>query len=66
MIVEPTYLPDVKLLHLQRDRDERGFFSEIRSRLALGNVGVDCDAMFEPDCNHPTTISRSVPCPTFS
>lgn len=43
IVVQPTNIPEVKLLRMQRHRDERGFFSEIYSRRALEEVGIDCD-----------------------
>ena len=43
MIAEPTRIPEVKLLRMRRHCDERGFFSEIYSRRALADAGIDSD-----------------------
>jgi dTDP-4-dehydrorhamnose 3,5-epimerase len=43
MIVEPTRIPEVKLLRMRRYRDERGYFSETYSRRALADVGIDSE-----------------------
>lgn len=43
MIVEPTRIPEVKLLRMRQYRDERGFFSETYSRRALADAGIDSD-----------------------
>jgi len=43
MIVEPTRIPEVKLLRMRCHRDERGFFSETYSRRALAEAGIDRD-----------------------
>ncbi len=40
MIVQATRIPEVKLLRMQRHRDERGFFSETYSHRALADIGV--------------------------
>ena len=43
MIAEATRIPEVKLLRMRRHCDERGFFSEIYSRRALADAGIDSD-----------------------
>lgn len=57
MIVEPTCLPDVKLLRMRQHRDERGFFSETYSRRSLADIGIDSD--FVQD-NHSFSEPRGV------
>lgn len=57
MIVEPTRIPDIKLLRMRRHRDARGFFSEIYSRRALANAGIDSE--FVQD-NHSFSEQRGV------
>jgi dTDP-4-dehydrorhamnose 3,5-epimerase len=57
VIVEPTRLPDVKLLRMRQHRDERGFFSETYSRRSLANIGIDSD--FVQD-NHSFSEPRGV------
>jgi dTDP-4-dehydrorhamnose 3,5-epimerase len=43
MIVEPTSIPDVKLLRSRRHGDDRGFFCETYSRRELRAAGITCD-----------------------
>lgn len=57
IVVQPTNIPEVKLLRMQRHRDERGFFSEIYSHRALEEVGIDSD--FVQD-NHSYSGPRGV------
>ena len=57
MMIEHTRIPDVKLLHMRRHRDVRGFFSETFSRRTLANAGIDCE--FVQD-NHSFSGPRGV------
>ena len=57
MIVEPTRIPEVKLLRMRQHRDERGFFSETYSRRSLADIGIDSD--FVQD-NHSFSEPRGV------
>jgi dTDP-4-dehydrorhamnose 3,5-epimerase len=57
MIVEPTSIPEVKLLRMRRYRDERGFFSETYSQRALADAGIDSD--FVQD-NHSFSAASGV------
>jgi dTDP-4-dehydrorhamnose 3,5-epimerase len=57
MIVEPTSIPDVKLIHTMRHGDERGFFCETFSRRELRKAGIVCE--FVQD-NHSLSRQRGV------
>jgi dTDP-4-dehydrorhamnose 3,5-epimerase len=57
MFVDPTSIPDVKLLCMRRHGDERGFFCETYSRRALRAAGITCD--FVQD-NHSLSRPRGV------
>jgi dTDP-4-dehydrorhamnose 3,5-epimerase len=57
MMVVPTRIPEVKLLHMKRYRDERGFFSETYSRRALAAARLDRD--FVQD-NHSLSVPSGV------
>jgi len=57
MFVDPTSIPDVKLLCMRRHGDERGFFCETYSRRALREAGITCD--FVQD-NHSLSRPRGV------
>src|SRR5947207_3051349 len=57
MQVIDTAIPDVKLLVPARHGDHRGFFSEVYSRQAMGEIGIDTD--FVQD-NHSLSAQTSV------
>jgi dTDP-4-dehydrorhamnose 3,5-epimerase len=57
VIVEPTSIPDVKLLRMRRHGDARGFFCETYSRRDLREAGITCD--FVQD-NHSLSRPRGV------
>ncbi|MBV8651665.1 MAG: dTDP-4-dehydrorhamnose 3,5-epimerase [Alphaproteobacteria bacterium] len=57
MIVEPTLIPDVKLLRMRRHGDARGFFCETYSRRDLHEAGITSD--FVQD-NHSLSRPRGV------
>ncbi len=39
----PTEIPDVKILEPKKFGDHRGFFSEVYSRKALRDLGIDLE-----------------------
>lgn len=41
--IEPTAIPDVKIIRPKRHRDERGFFSEVYNRLSFEEAGLALD-----------------------
>ncbi len=43
LLVEPTALPDVKIIQPKRFGDHRGFFSETYSRSAFAEAGITLD-----------------------
>ncbi len=43
LVVEPTALPDVKIIQPKRFGDHRGFFSETYSRPAFAEAGITLD-----------------------
>jgi dTDP-4-dehydrorhamnose 3,5-epimerase len=43
LLVEPTALPDVKIIQPKRFGDHRGFFSETYSRSAFAEAGIKLD-----------------------
>lgn len=57
MQVIPTAIPDVKLLLPKQLRDSRGFFSEVYSRKALRDVGIDADFLQD---NHSLSVEKGV------
>jgi dTDP-4-dehydrorhamnose 3,5-epimerase len=57
MQVIETAIPDVKLLVPKQFKDHRGFFSEVYSRKALRDVGIDCE--FVQD-NHSLSVEKGV------
>jgi dTDP-4-dehydrorhamnose 3,5-epimerase len=57
MQVIETAIPDVKVLVPKQFKDHRGFFSEVYSRKALRDVGVDCE--FVQD-NHSLSVEKGV------
>lgn len=57
MLVEPTDIPDVKVITPKRFGDRRGFFSETYSRAALMEAGIDL--VFVQD-NHSLSEKRGV------
>ena len=57
MQVIETTIPDVKVLVPKQFKDHRGFFSEVYSRKALRDVGIDCE--FVQD-NHSLSVEKGV------
>ena len=57
MQVIPTQIPDVKIIVPAKHGDHRGFFSEIYSRKALAEIGVDLE--FVQD-NHSLSAQKCV------
>src|SRR6476620_8998432 len=53
----PTEIPAVKILEPKKFGDHRGFFSEVYSRKALRDVGIDCE--FVQD-NHSLSVEKGV------
>lgn len=43
LTVEPTALPDVRIINPQRIGDQRGFFSEIYNRQRFAEAGIDLE-----------------------
>jgi dTDP-4-dehydrorhamnose 3,5-epimerase len=57
MQVIETAIPDVKVLVPKQFKDHRGFFSEVYSRKALRDAGIDCE--FVQD-NHSLSVEKGV------
>ena len=53
----PTDIPAVKLIVPKKFGDHRGFFSEVYSRKALAELGINCE--FVQD-NHSLSVEKSV------
>jgi len=67
--IQPTALPDVKIIQTKRFGDERGFFSEVYNRLRFEEAGLEFD--FVQD-NHSLSIKAGTirglhfQCPPFA
>lgn len=57
MQVIETAIPDVKVLLPKQFRDHRGFFSEVYSRKALRDAGIDADFLQD---NHSLSVEKGV------
>jgi dTDP-4-dehydrorhamnose 3,5-epimerase len=57
MQVIETAIPDVKLLVPKQFKDHRGFFSEVYSRQALADVGIDREFIQD---NHSLSVEKGV------
>jgi dTDP-4-dehydrorhamnose 3,5-epimerase len=58
MLIEPTAIPEVRLITPKRHGDHRGFLSEVYSRRALAAAGIDID--FVQDNHTMTALAGTV------
>lgn len=57
MQVIETAIPDVKVLLPRQIKDHRGFFSEVYSRKALADLGIDAEFIQD---NHSLSVEKGV------
>lgn len=58
MLIEPTAIPEVRLITPKRHGDHRGFLSEVYSRRTLAAAGIDID--FVQDNHTMTALAGTV------